>query len=121
MIYDCFTFFNELELLELRLNELAGVVDRFVIVEATKTHSGKPKPLHYRDNQARISRFHSQIIHVIVDDMPVSDDAWTLENFQRNCIVRGLTGCRPDDFILISDLDELPRAGVVKRMAGEIP
>jgi hypothetical protein len=41
MIYDCFTFFNELELLELRLHELAGVVDKFVLVEATQTHSSR--------------------------------------------------------------------------------
>ena len=55
MIYDCFTFFNELELLELRLNELADVVDKFVLVEATQTHTNKPKPLHYLENRARFS------------------------------------------------------------------
>ena len=91
MIYDCFTFFNELELLELRLNELAGVVDKFVLVEATQTHTNKPKPLHYHENRARFSAFHDKIIHVIVDDMPQSSDPWIPENFQRKCIARGLT------------------------------
>lgn len=121
MIYDCFTFFNELELLELRLHELAPVVDKFVLVEATQTHSNKPKPLYYQENRSKFSAFHDRIIHVVVDDLPVSHDAWVPENFQRNCIARGLTGCRPDDFVLISDLDEIPRATVVKRMTGEIP
>ena len=73
MIYDCFTFFNELELLELRWHELAGVVDRFVIVEATKTHSGRLKYPHYRDDQARFNPFHGQIIYIIVDDIENRD------------------------------------------------
>jgi beta-1,4-mannosyl-glycoprotein beta-1,4-N-acetylglucosaminyltransferase len=121
MIYDCFTFFNELELLELRLHELAGVVDRFVLVEATQTYSNKPKPLYYQENRSRFDGFRDKIIHVVVDDLPVSTDPWVLENFQRNCIGRGLTGCRPEDFVLVSDLDEIPRASVVERMSREIP
>ena len=120
MIYDCFIFFNELELLELRLHELAGVVDKFVLVEATQTHSNKPKPLYYQQNRARFSAFQHQIIHVVVEDLPQSPDAWIPENFQRNCIGRGLTSCRPDDFVLVSDLDEIPRASVVEKMSREI-
>jgi beta-1,4-mannosyl-glycoprotein beta-1,4-N-acetylglucosaminyltransferase len=121
MIYDCFTFFNELELLELRLHELAGVADKFVLVEATQTHTNQPKPLHYQENRARFSAFRDKIIHVVVDDLPVSKDAWIPENFQRNCIARGLTHCQPEDFILVSDLDEIPRAIAVEKMSREIP
>ncbi len=121
MIYDCFTFFNELELLELRLHELAGVVDKFVLVEATKTHTNKPKPLHFQENRARFGAFQDKIIQVIVDDLPDAKDPWVLENFQRNCIARGLAGCRPEDFILVSDLDEIPRARVVEQMSRSIP
>lgn len=106
MIYDCFTFFNELELLELRLNELAGIVDKFVLVEATQTHTNQLKPLYFQENRARFSAFRDKIIHVVVDDLPVSKDAWVPENFQRNAIARGLVNCQPDDFILVSDLDE---------------
>ena len=113
MIYDCFTFFNELELLELRLHELANIVDKFVLVEATKTHSNKLKPLHYLENRVQFSEFHDKIIHVVVDDLPDARDSWVLENYQRNCITRGLGDCRPDDFVLISDLDEIPRATTV--------
>jgi len=120
MIYDCFTFFNELELLDLRLHELAGVVDKFVLVEATRTHTNKPKPLHYQENRARFAEFHDKIIHIIVDDLPVSKDPWIPENFQRNCIARGLVNCRPDDFVLVSDLDEVPRATIVEKMSREI-
>lgn len=121
MIYDCFTFFNELELLELRLHELAEVVDKFVLVEATKTHSNKPKPLHYQENRLRFAGFHDQIIHVVVADLPDSKDPWVLENYQRNCIARGLADCRPEDFVLVSDLDEIPRATAVDKMSREIP
>lgn len=121
MTYDCFTFFNELELLELRLNELAGVVDKFVLVEADRTHSNKPKPLYYWENRDRFAAFSDRIIHVPVRDLPDSPNAWDLERFQRNCIVRGLTQCAPDDFILVSDLDEIPRATAVAGMKQKIP
>jgi beta-1,4-mannosyl-glycoprotein beta-1,4-N-acetylglucosaminyltransferase len=117
MIYDCFTFFNELELLELRLHELANIVNKFVLVEATKTHSNKPKPLHYLENRVRFSEFHDKIIHVVVDDLPDARDPWVLENYQRNCITRGLADCRPNDFVLISDLDEIPRATTVAEVS----
>ena len=53
MVYDCFSFFNELDLLEIRLNVLKDVVDKFVLVEATRTHTGRPKPLYYEENKAR--------------------------------------------------------------------
>jgi beta-1,4-mannosyl-glycoprotein beta-1,4-N-acetylglucosaminyltransferase len=121
MIYDCFTLFNELELLELRLNELGEVVDKFILVEATRTHSNQPKPLYYQENRSRFSAFHDKIIHVIADDLPNAKNAWVLENYQRNCIARGLVNCRPDDWILVSDLDEIPRASVVKKSSGQIP
>ena len=62
MIFDCFTFFNELELLELRLELLSTVVDRFIIVEASKTHSGLGKPFYFEENRARFSRFEDKII-----------------------------------------------------------
>jgi beta-1,4-mannosyl-glycoprotein beta-1,4-N-acetylglucosaminyltransferase len=70
VIYDCFPFFNELELLELRLHELAPVVDRHVLVEATVTHSGQPKPLHFADNEDpfRHHRPDYTFAHVEIDE-----------------------------------------------------
>jgi beta-1,4-mannosyl-glycoprotein beta-1,4-N-acetylglucosaminyltransferase len=80
-VFDGFTFFNELDLLELRLNELAGHVDFFVLVEAPMTFQGKPKPLFYAENQARFAAFRDKIIHLVIDDMPAGDDAWAREHF----------------------------------------
>ena len=66
-IWDCFTFFNELDILELRLRELAPVVDRFVIAEATKTFANEAKPVHFAENRARFAEFLPKIVHVVKD------------------------------------------------------
>jgi beta-1,4-mannosyl-glycoprotein beta-1,4-N-acetylglucosaminyltransferase len=121
MIYDCFLFLNELELLELRLHELAGVVDRFVIAEATRTFSGKPKPLSYQENKDAFKAFHDKIIHVVVEDPPGHLDHCEFPDFQRISIARGLAGCRPDDVVMLSDVDEIPRADVVRETAKNLP
>ena len=118
MIYDCFTFFNELDLLEIRLNILNDVVDKFVLVEATKTFSGKDKPLYYEQNKERFSKFKDKIIHVVVDDFPEPDEttqdvAFMVESYQRNAIMRGLKGAKDDDVIIIADLDEIPNPDVL--------
>jgi beta-1,4-mannosyl-glycoprotein beta-1,4-N-acetylglucosaminyltransferase len=109
-IYDCFTFFNELDVLEMRLNILDKDVDYFVLVESNKTHSGKDKELIFQKNKTRFADFSDKIIHIIVDDMPQSNNGnrWKLENFQREAIMRGLSKCTDEDIILISDLDEIP-------------
>ena len=57
MIYDAFPFLDELELLELRLKELAAVVDRHILVESTLTFQGTPKPLYYAENERRFANF----------------------------------------------------------------
>ena len=108
MIYDCFTFFNELDLLEIRLNTLNDVVDRFVLVEATRTHSNQPKPLVFARNSDRFKPFLHKITHIVVDDYPEFETAWSYENHQRNCINRGLENCDDNDRIMISDADEIP-------------
>jgi beta-1,4-mannosyl-glycoprotein beta-1,4-N-acetylglucosaminyltransferase len=115
MIYDTFLFFNELELLELRLHELTDVVDRFVLVEATHTFTGKPKPLFFQANRAAFQPFLPKIIHVVAEDLPDSDNAFIREDYQRNCVQRGLSGCAPDDLVLLSDVDEIPRAESVRQ------
>lgn len=119
MIFDCFIFFNELDLLDIRLNVLDPVVDKFVLVEATHTHQGKLKPLYYSDNHERFKAFKDKIIHVVVDDVPTPSifgwlkpstarGSWEMEIYQRNAIARGLKGCKPGDTVIISDLDEVP-------------
>jgi beta-1,4-mannosyl-glycoprotein beta-1,4-N-acetylglucosaminyltransferase len=66
MLYDCFPFFDEFELLQVRLHELADLVDQFVLVESTKTHSGEPKPLYYAESRRRFGNLADRIVHVVV-------------------------------------------------------
>lgn len=110
MVYDCFTFFNELELLEMRLNILNSVVDKFVLVEATLTHQGKPKPLYFEENKHLFSAFSDKIIHVVVSEYPFNPEgnAWVYERHQRDMIKEGLIGCGAEDVIIVSDIDEIP-------------
>ena len=116
MIWDCVPLFNELDILELRLRELAPVVDRFVIVEAMTTHKGDRKPLYYAENVARFKEWHGKIVHVVVADMPGGEGLSAIrrrEMWQRNAIVRGLAGAKDDDMVLISDADEIPRVSAL--------
>lgn len=117
-VFDCFQFYNELDLLEVRLAELYPVVDRFVLVEATYTHAGAAKPLHYADNRARFAAYADKIVHIVVAEDP-GGFAWNREAYQRDAILRGLGDCRPSDMILISDADEILRAPVVERLRWE--
>jgi beta-1,4-mannosyl-glycoprotein beta-1,4-N-acetylglucosaminyltransferase len=108
-IYDCFTFFNELELLELRLMTLNDIVDYFVIVEADRKHSGPPKEFILEKNKDLFQKYIHKIRYVKVslpDHNPTN--AWPNENFQRNAIMRGIQDADPEDYIMISDLDEIP-------------
>ena len=112
-IYDCFPFFNELELLKIRMDELNDVVDYFVLVESIETQRGNPKKLYFKENQDRFARYLPKIIHVIIDESHPDYGLWQRENYQRNCILRGLSSCNEDDIILISDVDEIPRKNLI--------
>lgn len=116
-IYDCFLFFNELELLDVRLHEMYDHVDKFVIVEATETFRGKPKALFFAENRHLFEKFADKIIHVVVDEKFDRDDPWRRERFQRQQVMRGLKQCRDSDIILLSDLDEIVRGEKIKEMA----
>lgn len=116
-VFDCFIFFDELDLLEIRLHELSGVVDRFVLAEATRTFSGAPKPLHFEENRERFRAFADRLVHVVVDDMPLAGKSrWDREAYQRNQLARGLADAQPNDLIILSDVDEIPRADAVSTM-----
>lgn len=123
-IFDCFPFFNELDLLELRLRELGDTVDRFVLVEANETQTGLPKPFVFEQNKARFARWADKIIHVKVTfpaDLPRAEGkyarmgGWEREHYQRNQIARGLETAAPDDLVIVSDLDEIVRAQALRR------
>ncbi|MDC0859478.1 hypothetical protein OAP45_01450 [Candidatus Pelagibacter sp.] len=112
-IYDCFSYWDEDLLLDLRLNILNDYVDYFVIVEGNKTWQNNSKKLRF-DIQ-KFSKFKNKIIYIPVEDMPDGNNPYLRENFQRNCITRGLKKSSPDDLILISDLDEIPNPKVLDK------
>jgi len=115
-IYDCFTFLNEFELLELRLRELYDHVDYFVLVEGNRTFQNQPKPMHYIENQERYAPWADKIRHVAVVDMPDGNNAWTREEYQRNAINLGIGDAESDDIVMIGDADEIPRPETVQRL-----
>lgn len=112
-VYDCFTFFNELDLLEIRLQELYDTVDYFVIAEANMSHSGNPREYCLLANWERFKPWHDKIRYLQIDDFPVTNNSWVREKFQRIALQRGLTDMAPEDLIIISDLDEIPRADII--------
>ena len=111
-IYDCFQFFNEETILDLRLNILNELVNFFVIVESTTDHQGNKKKINFNINQFK--KFKEKIIHIIVDDTldvikkPHIGQNSLVERHQRNSIMRGLKNCSDDDLVIISDVDEIP-------------
>ena len=114
-VFDCFKFFNEIELLDLRLMVLNEYVDFFVLVEANKTHTGKKKEFIFEKNKDQFSDYMNKIIYVKVEDLPdySIDNIWIAENFQRNCITRGLGKAKKGDKIIVSDIDELPNPDAI--------
>jgi len=118
MVYDCFQFFNELDMLKIRLNVMSPVVDKFVISEATETFSGLKKPLYYEENKEMFKEFEDKIIHVVVDDTP---EGYThdRDTFQKNAVTRGLKDCTDEDIIIFSDLDEIPNPEKVKEILAD--
>ena len=112
MIYDCFSYWDEDLLLDLRLNILNEFVDHFVIVEGNKTWQNNKKDLKFNINN--FNKFKNKIIYIPVTDMPDGDNPYIRENFQRNCISRGLRKANEDDLIIVSDLDEIPNPEVIK-------
>lgn len=119
MIYDCFVFFNELDLLDLRLNILNEIVDKFVLVEGTKNFCNQKKRLFFDENKEKFAQFKEKIIHVIVDDYPEYKTSWTNEVWLRNSIAKGIKNCNDDDIIMISDLDEIPKPEVILKVKDE--
>lgn len=115
MIYDCFQFFNELDILKIRLEVMGPIVDKFVISEATETFSGLKKPLYYEENKELFEKFQDKIIHVVVDDTP-EGDTHARDTFQKNAVTRGLKDCTDEDIIIFSDLDEIPNPEKIREI-----
>ncbi len=123
-IYDCFMYFDEDLLLDLRLNILNKYVKKFVITESTFLHSGKEKKLNF--DLKKFKKFKDKIVYIVVDTPPqgiekidsydsiliknkkILDNSLKRENNQRNKLFEGLDEANDDDLILSSDLDEIP-------------
>ena len=114
MLYDCFTYFNEDLILDVRLNILSDKVDYFVIIEGSRTHSGKSKKKNF--DIKKFSKFKNKIKYFFIKDMPEKLSPWELENFQRNQILLGLKRAQKNDLILISDCDEIPNLDVIRNI-----
>lgn len=109
-VIDVFPFFNELDILEIRLNILDPYVDYFILSEATKTFSGLDKPLYYQENKDRFKKFNYKIIHNVVEDTtspelhPYQRDVFQKDNIKK-VILKNIFD---DDVIIWSDVDEVP-------------
>jgi beta-1,4-mannosyl-glycoprotein beta-1,4-N-acetylglucosaminyltransferase len=130
MIVDCFTFYNELEMLYYRLSVLNDSVDYFVLVESNQTFAGNSKKLFYNENKHLFEKYNHKIVHVIVD-LPFiypninyqKNDQWSNKHFQRNSIDIGLKRLSLDgsDIIIISDVDEIPDPSNLKGLIVDRP
>jgi len=121
-VFDCFPFYNELDLLELRLHELSGVVDRFIIAEADMTFAGYPKPLNFTDSAARFAAFKDRIDYIVVRDMPKdAPSGWVRQWHQREAMRVAIESAAPNDVILLSDSDEIVKASSLRDFCARDP
>jgi len=113
-LIDCFMYFDEDMLLDVRLHTLNKHVNKFVISESVEDHSGKKKKLNFNINN--FSKFKDKISYLVVDNLPKNvghfkknwSPDWVRENFHRNSLAEGYKNFDDDDLIMISDLDEIP-------------
>ena len=113
-IIDCFNYFDEDLILDIRLATLSKYVDKFIICEATLDHAGNKKKLNFDIKKFR--KYENKIKYIVIDDLPKVvkkfkkhwHTAHARDQFQRNALTRGLSDCDPNDLVMISDLDEIP-------------
>lgn len=117
-IYDCFMFYNEFELLQIRLHELYDVVDKFILIEGSHTHTGNEKPFYYQQNKDRFSRYADKIEARQAYLPPYGKEpwfGWGREIYQRSAINEALKHlAQPEDVIISGDVDEIPRVSAIK-------
>ena len=117
MVYDCIPFFNELDILKLRMQILAPYVDKFVLEESTVTFSGEPKEMTFAKHRDMFAEFKDKIIYVAVDNSPMSGvTTHERDNFQKNQLIRGMADCTSDDIIIFSDVDEIPNPKTLEKI-----
>ena len=119
-LIDCFMYFDEDLVLDIRLNVLKNIVDKFVIVEAKKDHAGNQKNLNF--DIENFSKFRDKIHYIAIDDLPVTKNffkknwrsEWHTENAHRNKLELGYLDASDNDLIMISDIDEIPNPKIIK-------
>ena len=117
MIYDCIPFFNELDILKLRMQILSPYVDKFVLEESTVTFSGEPKEMIFAKNRDMFREFEDKILYVAVDNSPMSGvTTHERDKFQKNQLIRAMTEAKPDDIVIFSDVDEIPNPKVLQKI-----
>ena len=116
MVYDCIPFFNEIDILKMRLHILDPIVDKFIIEEATVTFSGEPKELCFEKNKELFREFLPKIEYIVVDNSPVNMTTHLRDKFQKNALVKGLSDATDDDVIILSDVDEIPNPKVLREI-----
>ena len=114
MIITAQPFFNELDMLEIKCRELAGIVDAHVILEATHTYTGLPKPLHFAENRARFAQW--PILHYVSNLHEADEIAepWDREFLQRRELLEIVRQINPE-LVIWCDADEIPRRDTVSR------
>ena len=113
-IYDCFIFFNENLLTEIRLNILNEFVDYFVICESYYDHRGNSKG--YLFDHKRFKNFSEKIIYLKIDEFPKKLGIWERQDYQRDFLKNGLMDIDKDDLIIYSDADEIINPNIVKNL-----
>ena len=125
-IIDCFMYFDEDHLLEIRLHTLFDYVDKFVIVEANLDHAGNVRKPQF--NIEKFSNFKNKIEYILIKNLPTHNDfykknwgpSWRRENLQRNALSKGYDLCDENDLIMISDLDEIPNPEKILQFSKKI-
>lgn len=113
-IFDCTTFYNEKILMEARFNILNKHIHKFIVVESIFSHSGNKKKLNF--DIKKFIKYKNKIEYLIIDEFPVNTGHWQRENFQRNHIAKGLSTVSEDDYVMISDVDEIPDLSQIKNL-----
>jgi hypothetical protein len=117
MIIDAFCFFNELDLLELRLEILGPYTDKFILVESRETFSGIPKPLYYEENKEKFAKWQDKIIHIIVPNLALMNPDRLFERhwYAYELIEEKLQDFDPETIVFSSDLDEVWNPEILKK------
>ncbi len=119
-VYDCFLFFNELEVLKLHLEELYDHVEKFVLVESCQTFSGNKKPFYFEENKQDFSKYLDKIIHIKLKKWQETDNPWERESYQRSELIQGLKDLETTDFVIVSDVDEIVKPKEIPKILARL-